>query len=768
MTKICLSITDVFQLSPEASPAPNQRLDYGLWPMVALLLKLICQKCIKGINRSVSNLHFKGILIFIGLGLLTSLAISMKHDTSLRGPLSLLVAAISLHATLAIGTATTHLDDCHSNHYAGPVNPSFESGGLDGWTVLSGNAFGNASASSATSYWGGPFNQVGESFLWGYAESGDPAVGELQSSSFKASSVMSFLVGGGWDPVNLYVGLIRESDGKLLFSQTGTNDEALIRIVWDTSAYVGELVHIIVVDSSNATSWGHINLDDIRTGCDALADGGLHFNILGQANQPSRTPSTLSPSEIYAVDPVRPQFHYTPYQGWINDPCGLIEREGNYHLMNQFNPVAPLWGPMHWSHAKSSDAVHWLELPIALYPPYPENPLDTSGRYTGSAMLDKDTGALQVTFTDATDTAFHPNSLPEVVSTAVSKDGVNFDLYPGNPVIPAPPSNSSSGFRDPKVFWDITDNTWKVVVGSGDANSGKVQLYVANDSPNEELLSWKYVGVLYEGDGSTGTMWECPNFFPIDGKWALFYGGNGLGWYEVGTYNGTVFTSEKRGLLDAGPDSYATQWFVDSSGRNLAITWMGNWATSKWPSRVNGWAGGQSIMRQLFIREDGGLGSKLIEEVSLLASGPGTSLGQTNVHGTISIGSSNTARLQVSIDLASTNAPAFTVQMFSSSAESVSVVYTVSNQSLALDTTQAGYGQAGTWTATIAKPSDGILALDILIDRSSLEIFAQDGTAMTATIFPRYQKSKDIKVISHGGKTVFNSIVLTPLGSTWN
>ena len=688
----------------------------------------------------------------------------MKH-TAFAKYLLAFASWASLRSTYVLGAAITAR--CSSITYAGPENPSFETGTLDGWTVLSGDAFGTASVSAASSYWGGPFNQVGKYFLWGYAESGDTAVGELRSSTFQASSTMSFLVGGGWDPINLYVGLVRETDGKLLFNQSGTNDEALIRIIWDTTAYVGENVYMIVVDSSTATSWGHINIDDIRTGCDALADGGLHFNVLGQANQPVQGSVALSTAGIYAVDPIRPQFHYTPYQGWINDPCGLIQWEGEYHLMSQFNPVAPIWGPMHWSHAESSDAVHWRELPVALYPPYPNNPLDTSGRYTGSALLDKDTGNLQVIFTDFTDTTLHPELQSEVVSTAISEDGVTFTLYSGNPIIAAPPSDSPSGFRDPKVFWDTTDNTWKMVVGSGDDFSGKVQLYVATGDLNAELLSWEYVGVLYEGDGSTGTMWECPNFFPIDGKWALFYGGDSLGWYEVGTYNGTTFSPEVKGLLDAGPDTYATQWFVDSAGRNLAITWMGNWVTSKWPSRVNGWAGSQSVMRELFIREDGGLGSRLIEEVAYLETGLIKSLGLTSVDGSMTLGTSNTARLQVSVDLTKTNAPAFTIQMFSSSAESVNLTYNVANQSLVLDTTQAGYGQAGTWNATIAKSSTNVLALDILIDRSSLEVFAQDGTAMTATIFPRYQESKDIKIISDDGKTVFDSIVLTTLGSAW-
>lgn len=683
---------------------------------------------------------------------------------------TLLFGLWSLASLLPSGTTAAVLSrtaDCHSNHYPGPDNPSFETGNLSGWTIVSGTAFGNASVTTSASYWGGPFNQANKHFLWGILQDGEAAVGKLRSSTFRASSVMSFLVGGGYDPANLYVGLIREKDGSLLFSQTATNDEALVRIVWDTSAYAGQNVYMVVVDTSTATSWGHINLDDVRTGCDALRDGGLSFNVLGQDNQPHPSSNVLSPASLYALDPIRPQFHYTPYQGWINDPCGLIQWGGKYHLMSQFNPAAPLWGPMHWSHVQSTDGVHWSELPVALYPPYPNNPQDTSGRYTGSAVLNNDTGALQVIFTDASDVALHPDASPEVVSSAVSSGGITFDLYSGNPIIPTPPANSPNGFRDPKVFWDLTDSAWKMVVGSGDSHSGKVQLYKSTSPTASELTAWEYVGVLHSGDGSTGTMWECPNFFPIDGKWALFYGGNGVGWYEVGTYNGTAFTSEKLGLLDAGPDSYAAQWFVDDAGRNLAIAWMGNWDTSKWPSRVNGWAGAQSVMRELFLREDGGLGSKVVSEVALLASGPAKSLGRTNVHGTITVGASNSARLQVSVDLEASNAPAFTIQLFASSAESVSLVYTFANRTLALDTTRGGYGQAGIWSATIAKPVDGRLLLDILIDRSSLEVFAGDGTAMTVTVFPRYRESNNIKIVSHGGKTVFDDVVLTPLGSAW-
>ena len=398
--------------------------------------------------------------------------------------------------------------DCQKDQYPGPENPGFETGTLDGWTVVSGTAFGQGSIVGETDPRSccGNFNQDGNYSVWGYGNDGDPAVGILQSSSFPASSVMSFLVGGGWDPDNLYIGLIRDSDSTLLLSQTGMDDEAYIRIIWDTSDWAGQLVHIEAHDSSTSNSWGHINIDDVRVSCVALSDNTLTFNILGQANQPAD--GSLPDRELYAVDPFRPQFHYSPYQGWTNDPCGLSEFRGAHHLFNQFNPDSPFSAHIYWSHATSPDAVHWKRQPIALIPTFPYNPSDNSGRWTGSAV--NDNGSLRLIFTDFTDTNFHPGVESEVVSTADSTDGVTFELFSGNPVIATPPPDTLSGFRDPKVFMDITDNTWKMVLGGGDSTSGKVFLYSTSD-----LVSWTYVGVLIEGDGSTGTMWECPNFSPL-------------------------------------------------------------------------------------------------------------------------------------------------------------------------------------------------------------------------------------------------------------
>ena len=669
---------------------------------------------------------------------------------------------LSVAARLTL--ATSALPDCEVHSYPGPPNPDFETGTLKGWEAVNGTAFGPKSVTAETTYWDGPFHQKGSHFILGHAQSGETAMGELRSKPFKASSVMSFLIGGGYDPEKLYVALVREKDDKILLKQTATNDEALVRIVWDTSEWAGQKVRAVIVDHSTSESWGHINFDDLRVGCSALSDcnGQLTFNVLGQANQPAK--DSADTCELFALDPMRPQYHYTQYQGWINDPAGLAQWKGKHQLFSQFNPDEPLWGPMHWSHAESEDAVHWKELPVALYPKPTDNPKDTSGMFTGSAVADGNT--LRLFITDYTDIAFHPDVVQETVIVFETTDGVNFDAIPENPVIPAPPPGGFSPiFRDPKVVWDDTDDSWKMVLSSEGEVSGLIYLYASDDQ-----ISWSNVGVLYSGDGSTGTLWECPNFFPLEDKWVLFYGGAGLGWYEIGSYNGSVLVPEKSGLLDAGPASYAMQWYKDEEGRDLAITWMANWPTPKWASRVNGWAGQQSITRELFIRRDGGLGHRPIPELDTLASGPVSELGPVTLSSEerLKIGHTDTARLKVVVDLGATDQSSdFYLTLFRSKAEEARLWYHVEDKILQLDTTNAGYAQAGKWEAEIDISSNDKLTLDIFIDRSGLEIFADDGTVMSALVWPKYQQSKDIELVATGGSVVFESVSLTPLGSSW-
>ncbi|MBI3172512.1 MAG: glycoside hydrolase family 32 protein [Chloroflexi bacterium] len=144
---------------------------------------------------------------------------------------------------------------------------------------------------------------------------------------------------------------------------------------------------------------------------------------------------------------MRPRFHFTPSDGWLNDPNGLVYFDGEYHLFYQHNPNDIIWGPMHWGHAVSRDLLRWQHLPIALYP-------DEIGMiYSGSAVVDwHDTAGFGAQTLVAIFTHHQPGR--EAQHLAFSLDhGRTWRKYEGNPVLTPPPAVKD--FRDPRVFWHV-------------------------------------------------------------------------------------------------------------------------------------------------------------------------------------------------------------------------------------------------------------------------------------------------------------------------
>ena len=131
--------------------------------------------------------------------------------------------------------------------------------------------------------------------------------------------------------------------------------------------------------------------------------------------------------------PERLKYHFEPRTGWMNDPNGLIFYNGKYHAFFQHNPYKPVWGPMHWGHAVSDDLIHWEELEIALRPDMEYE--NTGGCFSGSAV-EKD-GVLYLFYTSVSE------KLGQTQSVAISRDGVHFEKYEGNPVIPVYPADGS-------------------------------------------------------------------------------------------------------------------------------------------------------------------------------------------------------------------------------------------------------------------------------------------------------------------------------------
>lgn len=347
----------------------------------------------------------------------------------------------------------------------------------------------------------------------------------------------------------------------------------------------------------------------------------------------------LSDAQI-ARDPMRPQYHLQPVRGWMNDPCGPIYWRGRYHMFFQYNPHAAVWGDMHWAHASSDDMVHWRRESIALAPT-PGGP-DADGCFTGTAVIADGkptflyTGVRKVSADQAT-LRDGNSTLRETQCLAVAEDDalLHWRKLP-QPVIAAPPAGMEvTGFRDPSPWRDDQSGQWYMIVASGQRGvGGNVLLYQSSD-----LRHWQYLHPLAQGKWSgkpganpvdTGEMWECPDFFPLDGKYVLIHSTEGKTIWQIGTLargNGStdrttmLFHAESEGLLDHGA-YYAPKTQLDAHGNRILWGWIQETRPQAEYSAA-GWAGMMSLPRRLSIA-NGALVMEPAPEVASLRTAPRT------------------------------------------------------------------------------------------------------------------------------------------------
>lgn len=296
-------------------------------------------------------------------------------------------------------------------------------------------------------------------------------------------------------------------------------------------------------------------------------------------------------------------YHFEPVKGWMNDPNGLIYYKGKYHAFFQHNPFAAKWDTMHWGHAVSEDMIHWEEVEIALYPDMPYE--NDGGCFSGSA-IEKD-GRLYLFYTSVS------REMGQTQSVAYSDDGVHFEKYAGNPVIDHYPADGCKDFRDPKVI--RYGDGYLMVVGSKGDKNGRILLYSSND-----LLNWKYEGVLYEESGYEEPV-ECPDLFAIDDKYVIMYSKIGCSTYStqfvVGTFDGKTFCEEYKCSPEAGPQFYAPQTFEAPDDRRIMIGWFYDWKMK--PEEGAAYAGALSLPRELSISADRVMAAPIHEAARLEA-----------------------------------------------------------------------------------------------------------------------------------------------------
>lgn len=314
----------------------------------------------------------------------------------------------------------------------------------------------------------------------------------------------------------------------------------------------------------------------------------------------------------------RPRFHFTAPSGWLNDPNGLTQREGVYHLFYQHNPYGAFHGRIHWGHATSRDLMTWTDEPIALAPsPGP----DEDGCWSG--VFVDDHGVPTLVYSG------HREGRRQVGCVATgTADMHTWTKDQANPVVEAPPGVDVTEFRDHCVWRE--DGVWRQVIGAGIRDVGGAALLF--ESP--DLRSWRYLGQLSVGDvtgrsglggppGSTdwtGAVWECPDLFHLDshGTGAPGTGDNEgtdvllfCAWQDdayhplclTGTYRGDRFEPTGLHRFDLGERAfYAPQSFRDESGRRIVFGWIMEERAQE-ASLAAGWSGAMSVPRVMSLTD---------------------------------------------------------------------------------------------------------------------------------------------------------------------
>ncbi|WLR60988.1 GH32 C-terminal domain-containing protein [Guptibacillus hwajinpoensis] len=637
------------------------------------------------------------------------------------------------------------------------ANPNFETGDLSGWTVT-GEAFSDQDVTQDEEWeWDCCFNHQDAYHLWNFKDGGDADIGEIQSEPFTlyGSGWIDFLIGGGKDNDHLYVSLVREADGKELLKSTGTESEKYKRVYWDASSYIGEDVFIKVVDKAIG-GWGHINVDD--------------FHVYNSEED-------ILTSERY--EKYRSQFHYTPEKNWMNDPNGLVFHNGEYHVFYQYNPTGVTWGPMNWGHAVSTDLVNWERLPPALEE-------DENGFiWSGSVVIDEDNtarfgkDAMVAMFT-------HEKGGNQSQSLAYSNDnGRSWQKYAGNPVLTN--IDQFSVFRDPKVFWHEESNQWVMLLAVEDQFQKQfVRIYHSKD-----MKDWTFASDFGENQGSHEGVWEVPDLFPlpVDGdpqntKWVMQVslskgapaGGSGVQ-YFIGDFDGTTFRNDNLASTilysDHGADYYAPLTFNHvPDGRRIAMGWMNNWEygqaipTSIWRSKM-------TIPKELNLNSISNLGVRLVQNpVSELQSLRREESYWTNEvvepgEDLLSDMKGETLEIVAKFQTDQSTAKEFGFNVRVGHDEFTKVSYDIANATLSLDRSKSGdtsfSSSFGAKHEVVMMPSNDSVTIHLFVDRSSIEVFGNDGeVVLSDQIFPELT-SDQLELYAIGGEVTLNSLAIYQL-----
>lgn len=684
-----------------------------------------------------------------------------KHSFQRKQPVNMRAACILLAAPMVFSMAIS-ADDI--------VIEDFESGTYDGWKIT-GTAFGNAPAAGTLPRQMPVSGFRGHRLVNTFME-GDKTVGTATSREFLIERpYIAFLIGGG--PHKGKTGIELLVGDKPVRSATGPESETLEWASWDVHEFQGKMARLRIFDNWKE-GWGHINIDHIiQTGVPPKK-----FDLDFRLNEYRR-------STEYMNEPFRPQAHFSPEINWMNDPNGLVWHNGEYHLFHQYNPAGNSWGHMSWGHAVSTDLVHWKHLPLAI----PE----TGGvmAFSGCCVVDHENTSNLGSGNEPPMVAIYTGHGhgKQVQNLAWSNDnGRTWTIYDQNPVLDI----NNPDFRDPKVFRHEASGRWIMVVSL--AAEKRLVFYGSSD-----LKTWQELSRFGPAGAKDKPNWECPDLFELnveneDGKrlWVLeadmgsgsIAGGSG-GEYFVGRFDGTVFTPiQDAQWVDFGRDFYApVSWsnIPEHDGRRIWMGWFNNWETCLVPTHP--WRSCMSVPRELSLRrvasESGGearyvLIQRPVREFTRIRAEPRKLRTDAATWPPVNVtqsGEIEDLNFTLNLTLRPGNARSCGLRIVTGDSEFTEIGYDRVIDGIYVDRRRSGNVEfhaafSGRHEAP-ARVIDGCVELQLIVDRSTLEVFVNDGEAVISDRFFPSRRLPVLQVFAGNESAGVTDAVLWPQRSIW-
>jgi beta-fructofuranosidase len=453
----------------------------------------------------------------------------------------------------------------------------------------------------------------------------------------------------------------------------------------------------------------------------------------------------------------------------MNDPNGLCQWKGLYHLFYQFRGDGE--DRVHWGHAVSEDLVRWKDLPIALYPDQEHDV------FSGQTLVED----------DRVIAAYHGTQAGNAIATASDYLLIDWKKNPNNPVIPIVPFDEETGapYRvfDPCI-WKEDDGYYAL---SGTFKNGERSIDcegVDHLFHSTDLTNWEYLGELISANriSEPGEDYAVPNFWPIgNGKhMLLFFSHKRGGQYFVGDYDQAnhKFTPDYHGRLNNGPlaigSLHAPSATIDDSGRFLAIF------NVKESRESQGWDDIMTLPTHLSLRDDNSLSIRPVDEIESLRGDRTTAddievgAGQQIVLDSIA---GNAIEISMTIDPGDAHEVGLNVLRSPDAEETTRIsFFPKGHQRWGSAHLQIDGSSSSIRTDLIPRPPElapfdlskgESINLRIFVDRSIIEVFANDMQCLTLRAYPDRDDSVGVSLFSRGGTAKFTGIESWKMECTW-